>query len=75
MLTNIIYVLATACLFTGTSMTYDNSETSDNFYLVGTSLFLIKSLICLIKDISKYLEKNLDDDEYEELIKTSEIYN
>ena len=50
MLTNIIYVLATACLFTGTIMTYDNSETSDNFYLIGTSLFLIKSLSGLLED-------------------------
>ena len=55
MFNNIIYVLATSSLLTGSILTFNKNILSDYFYLIGTSLFFIKSSICLIED---YKNKN-----------------
>ena len=52
-LTNSIYILATSSLLTGSILTFDKDETADYFYLIGTSLFFIKSGICLVKEYFK----------------------
>lgn len=57
MLNNIIYVLATSSLLTGSILTFDK-ELPDYFYLIGTSLFFIKSSLCLIKDCNKSKKKH-----------------
>lgn len=53
MFNNIIYVLATSSLLTGSILTFNKEELPDYFYLIGTSLFFIKSSLCLIKDCNK----------------------
>ena len=63
MITNIIYVLATACLFIGSLMTFKN-EIPDYFYMAGTSLLLVKSIICFIK----YFDKKKKSGLYEDII-------
>lgn len=50
MYSNIIYVLATLCLFIGSLLTFER-ELPDYFYMTGTTLFLVKSLISLYYDI------------------------
>ena len=52
MLSNIIYILATTCLFVGSIMTF-KKELPDYFYMAGTSLFLVKSLMSLYEDLNK----------------------
>ena len=47
MLTNIIYVSATSSLLVGSILSFDSQELPDYFYLVGTSLFCIKSILSL----------------------------
>ena len=51
MLSNIIYVLATSSLLTGSILSFDQEQMDDYFYLVGTSLFFIKSSLNLITEI------------------------
>ena len=46
MYSNIIYVLATLCLFIESLLTFER-ELPDYFYMTGTTLFLVKSLISL----------------------------
>ena len=63
MFTNIIYVLATSSLFIGSVLTF-NKELPDYFYMVGTSLFLVKALISFGTDINNY---NYKDYEYDRI--------
>jgi len=58
MYSNILYVMATGCLFVGSILTYRN-ELPDYFYMAGTSLFLLKALLSLGVDIKHY-RKNYD---------------
>lgn len=51
MLSNIIYVLATSSLLTGSILSFDKEQIDDYFYLVGTSLFFIKSSLNLTTEI------------------------
>ena len=51
MISNIIYVLATSSLLTGSILSFDKEQMDDYFYLVGTSLFFIKSSLNLITEI------------------------
>ena len=51
MLDNIIYVLATLCLVIGSSLTFDKNQIADYFYLLGSTLFLMKALMSFTKDI------------------------
>jgi hypothetical protein len=53
MYSNILYVMATGCLFVGSILTYKN-ELPDYFYMAGTSLFLLKALLSLVIDIKNY---------------------
>lgn len=46
-MSNIIYVLATTFLFIGSILSFDKTYTADYFYMLGTTLFLIKSLMSL----------------------------
>ena len=55
MFNNIIYVLATSSLLTGSILTFDY-KIPDYFYLCGTSLFLIKSIISFIQEYKKQRE-------------------
>ena len=52
-LTNTIYIMATGSLLTGSILTFDDNKVADYFYLIGTSLFFIKSGICLINECFK----------------------
>ena len=52
MFSQILYILATGCLFVGSVLTFDNSI-PDYFYMAGTSLFLIKSIVCFFEEINK----------------------
>jgi hypothetical protein len=51
MISNIIYVLATSSLLTGSILSFDMEQLDDYFYLIGTSLFFIKSGLNLITEI------------------------
>tara|TARA_B110001450_G_C17304317_1_gene352785 strand:+ start:316 stop:513 length:198 start_codon:yes stop_codon:yes gene_type:complete len=56
MFENIIYILATGSLFIGSLLTF-KKEIPDYFYMTGTSLFLIKSIISFIENIKKKKKK------------------
>ena len=47
MLTNILYVSATTSLLIGSIISFESDELADYFYLLGTSLFFIKSSLNL----------------------------
>ena len=49
-LSHIIYILATSSLLVGSILTFRN-ELPDYFYLIGTSLFLLKALLGLVHRI------------------------
>ena len=54
MFSNIIYVLATTSLLAGSSITFYKSnkdEPEEYLYLIGTTLFFIKSTICLVEEV------------------------
>lgn len=51
MLTNIIYVTATTSLLVGSILTFNPDDIPDYFYLLGTSLFFIKSSLTLLSEI------------------------
>ena len=57
MISNIIYILATTCLFIGSVLTF-KYELPDFFYLTGTSLFLLKSA-CLFENLNKKKQKSI----------------
>ena len=61
MFSHIIYILATGCLFVGSVLTFDKSL-PDYFYMIGTTLFLIKSILCLFEEINKKKRRSLYDD-------------
>lgn len=65
---NIIYVLATGCLLTGTILTFNKDELSDYFYLSGTSLFVIKSIICFYNDLKVCVCKSNNHKSYYQII-------
>lgn len=56
MINNIIYVLATSSLLTGSILTFNQDNLPDYFYLCGTSLFFLKSSICLIQNCKRNRE-------------------
>jgi len=47
---NIIYILATGSLLTGSILSFEY-ELSDYFFIVGSSLFLFKALLSLVMEI------------------------
>ena len=47
MLSNILYVSATTSLLIGSIMSFESDELADYFYLIGTSLFFVKSSLHL----------------------------
>jgi hypothetical protein len=57
MLTNIIYVTATTSLLVGSILTFESDIIADYFYLIGTSLFFIKSSLTLGKEIKDRKKK------------------
>ena len=60
MLTNIIYISATTSLLVGSILSFDSQELPDYFYLVGTSLFFLKSRLSLGLEIRKKQRQGLD---------------
>ena len=60
MISNIIYVLATSSLLIGSILSFDKEQIDDYFYLVGTSLFFIKSSLNLLSEIRKLNNKNIE---------------
>ncbi len=60
MLTNIIYVSATSSLLIGSILSFDSKELPDYFYLIGTSLFFLKSSLSLAFEIRKKRQHGLD---------------
>lgn len=59
MFSAIIYVLATTSLFVGSVLTFEN-ELPDYFYMVGTSLFLINSVLSLFEAIDTYNHRDYE---------------
>ena len=57
MISNIIYVIATASLLTGSVFSFDK-KTEDYFFVIGTSLFLLKALMNLITEIITIQNEN-----------------
>jgi hypothetical protein len=51
MYSNILYVSATTCLVIGSALSFNDKEVSDYFFLIGSSLFLVKACLCLAKEI------------------------
>lgn len=51
MLTNIIYISATTSLLVGSILSFDPDVLPDYFYLIGTSLFFLKSSLTLAIEI------------------------
>lgn len=60
MLTNIIYVSATCSLLIGSILSFESDELSDYFYLIGTSLFFIKSNLNLALEITNRKRHHVD---------------
>ena len=60
MLTNIIYISATTSLLVGSILSFDSQELPDYFYLVGTSLFFLKSSLSLGLEKRKKQRQGLD---------------
>lgn len=58
MFNNIIYILATSSLLTGSILTFNKDNIPDYFYLCGTSLFFLKSSLCLIQECKKNKKNN-----------------
>ena len=50
MIDHILYLSATSCLVIGSSLTFKKDDEGSYFFLVGSSLFFIKSLYSCIKD-------------------------
>lgn len=59
MLSNILYVTATSCLVIGSALTFNYKETPDYFYLVGSSLFLIKAILSLVNETRSIKSKSV----------------
>ena len=53
MFSNLLYVLATSNLLVGSVLSFNKEELPDYFYLIGTTLFFLKSGICLINDFKR----------------------
>ena len=58
MFSSIIYVLATLSLTIGSVLTF-NSNLPDYFFLAGTSLFFLNSIIKLVDNIIEYRKRYL----------------
>lgn len=58
-LSHIIYLLATSSLLVGSILTFRN-ELPDYFYLIGTSLFLLKALIGFSKKVKNRKNNNYE---------------
>ena len=54
-LTAILYILATGLLLIGSSLSFEGKD-ADYFFISGTALFCLKSLIYLLNAIKKYNE-------------------
>lgn len=50
--------MATGSLLAGSILTFDKEELPDYFYLVGTSLFFMKALLCLVHDCINTFKQN-----------------
>ena len=48
---NIIYISATSSLLVGSILSFDREDESSYFFISGSGLFLLKSLLVCIKDI------------------------
>jgi len=59
MLSNILYVSATLSLVIGSVLGFDRKEPVDYFYLVGTSLFLIKAVLSLVNETRTIKSKSV----------------
>jgi hypothetical protein len=55
MITNLIYLAATICLCIGSMLEFDSNSLRNYFFVGGSSLFVIKSLMTLITEVC---EKN-----------------
>lgn len=60
MLTNIIYVSATASLLVGSILSFNSKELPDYFYLIGTSLFFLKAGLSLGLEIRRKKRQGLE---------------
>ena len=49
MINNLIYIFATSSLLIGSTLQFDKNDLSSYFFVGGSSLFVVKSLIDLIK--------------------------
>lgn len=51
MLANLLYLSATACLLIGSALSFNSQDLASYFFLIGSSLFFLKSGICLFNEI------------------------
>ena len=51
MYSNILYILATGLLFIGSCLSFEKDIDADYFFLIGSFLFFVKAIICLIEEI------------------------
>ena len=42
---NVLYVLATGCLMTGSIMDFNHNDLPSYFFVIGSTLFFVKSLL------------------------------
>jgi len=59
MLSNILYISATSCFVIGSALAFDYKEPADYFYLIGSSLFLVKAVLSLVNEIRDIKSKSM----------------
>ena len=60
MLSNIIYVLATGFLMTGSILDFHKDDLPSYFFLIGSSLFFIKAMMSFISCLIERRKRLLD---------------
>ncbi len=59
---NMIYISATSSLLIGSCLSFDKDDDSSYFFVVGSGLFLMKSILTCVKDMGfRKSETNLYD--------------
>ena len=67
-ITNVLYVLATGCLMTGSVLDFSHNDLSSYFFLIGSTLFFIKSLMSFCSYILDSKKKELAEKLYDGIL-------
>ena len=65
---NVLYVLATGCLMTGSILDFKKDDVASYFFVVGSSLFFVKSLMSLCSYILDSKKKQLAEKLYDGIL-------